>query len=260
MEKISFEHRVSRGSRFNQIYIPLQMNRVFEAGDLVEVKLISKRVELYYSKNLKKISSFKERLVKEIFSIVKLLSGVEQIFFVGSFLTKNEDYKDIDIIIISDVKDIDEKVYSFLTEKFSLKFHILSIPLKRFEELIIICPLTRNMLNYYISDKKLELVKEKRIDKDHLNFLLMMPEDLLKINVTSRAFYDSLRRLITIENFLESKESKTFKIEEELKTLFGDFLFSRMRNNEPLEAIEIKKIRKFMKLKINKIKIIIKRS
>ena len=116
------------------------------------------------------------------------------------------------------------------------------------------------MLNYYISDKKLELVKEKRIDKDHLNFLLMMPEDLLKINVTSRAFYDSLRRLITIENFLESKESKTLKIEEELKTLFGDFLFSRMRNNEPLEAIEIKKIRKFMKLKINKIKIIIKRS
>ncbi len=68
MEKLKFIHRVSKGTRFNQIYIPLQMHNHFEAGDLVEVTLLEKKDSLYYSKHLNKLNEFKENLIKKIYN------------------------------------------------------------------------------------------------------------------------------------------------------------------------------------------------
>ena len=39
---MKFEHKVSRGSKFNQIYIPTDKEKEFEPGDLVEVRLLKK--------------------------------------------------------------------------------------------------------------------------------------------------------------------------------------------------------------------------
>ena len=41
-----FRKKVSKGSRFNQIYIPKYLEDEIEVGDEVEVKLIKKHVEL----------------------------------------------------------------------------------------------------------------------------------------------------------------------------------------------------------------------
>jgi hypothetical protein len=78
------------------------MRNIFEVGDKVEVRLISKQNNLYYSKNLTKLSEFKENLVKDIFLILSDFKQIQQPFIIGSFLTENIEFNDIDILIITD--------------------------------------------------------------------------------------------------------------------------------------------------------------
>ena len=195
MEKIKFIHRVSKGSRFNQIYVPKEMEHEFQSGDLVEVTLIEKKSSIYYSSDLINLSEFKENLIKNIFFELNKFKDIKQIFIIGSFLTQKQDYNDIDIILISE-KNIEKEVSTLLVDKFELKFHIMSISENNFKLLQKFCPLTRSMFFYFISNKKFKLLKETEINKDHIRFLLMMPEDILKIEVNSKNFYDSIRRLI----------------------------------------------------------------
>ncbi len=82
----------------------------------------------------------------------------------------------------------------------------------------------------------------------------MMPEDLLEIRLNNRVFYDNLRRLITIENFLDNKEFDLESINKELKKLTGDNLYERMQNNEEVDESKIKDIREIIKTKLKKIR------
>ncbi len=240
-------HKVSRGSRFNQIYIPKSMESVFEVGDTVKVELIEKKTRIF-SENVK-LSEFKEKLIQEAFSFLSKFN-ISQIFFIGSFLSQKTDYRDIDLLIVSEENE--NKIYEKLIDKFNLKFHLIVIPEEKFKILSEICPLTRSMLNSYASNKKFELPKQ-RIDKSHIKFLLMMPEDLLKINAGSRAFYDNIRRLITIRRFLDNKELDAKSINSELKSLLGH-LFEYSKENSESTSEMIKKFRKIIKAELKIIK------
>ena len=63
-----FEHRISKGSKYNQIYIPRGMEQVFEVGDVVEVRLLQKQNKLFYSKKIKDFGEFKEDTILLIFT------------------------------------------------------------------------------------------------------------------------------------------------------------------------------------------------
>jgi len=255
---MKFVHKVSKGSRFNQIYVPKEMESVFDIGDIVEVRLLEKSLKLCYSKNLLKLTEFKEKLISEIFSFLSKFKEIEQIFVVGSFLTQKIEYNDIDIVVITDNKKIEETVYNKLVDRFNLKFHVISISKKNLSSLEQICPLTRSMFYYNISNKEFNLSLDKKIDKKHIEFLLMMPEDILEINVNSRVFYDNMRRLITIEGFLEGKDEDPIKVDDELKILIGELLFNYVKNNENLDTKEIKKLREIIKMKLVKINRLLK--
>jgi len=248
-----FIHKISKGSRFNQIYIPKEMNGVFEIGDVVEIKLLSKKEIFYYSKNLKKLSNYKEKLVKEIFSFLSDFSDIKHIFIIGSFLTNKIDYNDVDILLISN-KNIEIEVYNKLIDKFNIKFHIISISEERFEYLQYSCPLTRSMLSYFVSNKEFNLPEEIKVDKNHIRYLLMTPEDLLKVNPESRTYYDSIRRLITIENFLENKPVDILEISNQLIKVLGETLFFLIKGNEIIEKEQIEFLRGIIKRKLDLIK------
>ncbi|MEK6812631.1 MAG: hypothetical protein AABX86_00785 [Nanoarchaeota archaeon] len=255
---MQFVHRISKGSRFNQIYVPASMNEVFEVGDLVEVRLIEKKTKIYTSCNIQ-LSAFKKKLINQILSILQRITGIEQSFIVGSFLTSKTDYNDIDILLISN-KDCEKEVYSRLMTKFDLKFHVLVIPEERFQRLIKICPLTRSMLYYFVSHKHFSLPATTEIDKQHLEFLLMMPEDLLEIKANSRAYYDSWRRLLAIERFLKGEAIDNIAIIKDIERSLGKLLHTYMRSNEPLEEIHLKKIRTHMDQKIHFIRKLLRAS
>ena len=248
-----FIHKVSRGSRYNQIYIPKEMIEFFHVGDIVRVELLKKKTELFCS-NVKGLSKFKERLIKEIFSFLSKFKEINQIFLVGSFLTEKIDYRDIDLIIIkkNGNDNLEEKAYNGLVDKFNLKFHVISIPENKLLELAQICPLIRSMLYHSISNKKFNL-PNKKIDMRHIEFLLMMPEDLLEIRASSRVFYDNIRRLEAIENFLNDKELSPEEIIRELRLILGN-LFEIMKNNEEIGKERIKELRGVIKIKLESIR------
>ncbi|MCK4589842.1 MAG: hypothetical protein KAT77_05330 [Nanoarchaeota archaeon] len=254
MQKLIFKKKVSKGSRFNQIYIPKNMECLIEVGDEVEVKLIKKHTQLFYS-NIKTLSNFKEEITQKIFSFLSKFN-LSSVFIVGSFLTQKINYHDIDIVIITQKKDqkSEQALYHQLIEKINLNLHLLFIPQERFEHLLKACPLTRSMFNQYLSNKKTNLGCKKIIDKKHLNFLLMMPEDLLEITLNSRVFFDNLRRLITIERFLENKDSDIDKINKNLENLIGQRLYQRMKNNQEIEEKTIEDLRRIIKIKLNQIR------
>ena len=252
---MKFTHKISRGSRFNQIYIPKEMETYFDVGDLVEIRLVKKKINLYYSKHLKKLSPFKEKLIKDIFFFLSQLREIDQIFIIGSFLTEKIDYNDIDLLIVVNRSDkgLEERFYNKLIDMFNLRFHILIIQQEKLNYLEKICPLTRSMLYYSISDKKFNLPSNKQIDKNHIKFLLMMPEDILELKVESRIFYDNLRRLITIERFLYDKEEDPREINNELKKLLGDYLFSYLKKNMEINEDIMKKLRNIIKKRLDSI-------
>lgn len=249
---VKFRKFVSKGSRFNQIYVPKNMETLVEVGDEVEVSLIKKHAELHYSKGLKKVSKFKESLIKGIFSFLGNIEGISRIFIVGSFLTEKISYNDIDIVLVADKisNSLNEEIYGKLIEEFNLKFHLLAIEENRFNHLLKICPLTKSMFSKFICNRTVKIPDEKTIDKNHLKFLLMMPQDLLEITLNSRAFFDSLRRLITIERFLKNNNLYTEEINIEIKGLANNILYNKIKNNEEIEEKSIGILRKMIKSKL----------
>ncbi|PIN81376.1 hypothetical protein COV11_02100 [Candidatus Woesearchaeota archaeon CG10_big_fil_rev_8_21_14_0_10_30_7] len=258
MQDLMFKKRVSKGTKFSQIYIPKELYESIQPGDLVEVRLIEKSTNIYVH-NVKQISDFKKELIKKIFSFL-LKFKIKQVFVVGSFISENTDYTDIDLMLITDeFEEVFEKnIYSALTEEFGLKFHLLSIKKDNLENLPKICPLTRSMFDNFVSNKKFCVTNEKIIDKNHLRMLLMMPEDLLEIELNSRAYFDSLRRLITIKNFLLNKDLSREKINKELKKNLGEKLYNFTKKNEQLSSKTISIVRKHLSKNIKEIRDLIK--
>ncbi len=262
MALANFQHKVSKGSRFNQIYIPKEMQEIFEVGDLVEVRLLGKKEKLHYSDNLKsfhKISDFKENIIKQVFFLLEKFKEIKQIFIVGSFLIEKTEYNDIDIILISDKKEIERKIYAYLSEKIQMNFHVIVIPGKKIEKLIKICPLTRSMLYYSVSNKEFSLDEKIEIEKKHINFLMMMPEDLLKIEfLNGKVYFDSLRRLITIRKFLEKQKLDPILINLEIKKILGGY-YLLLKKDENIDKKTLILLRKEIKKELTQINKILKK-
>lgn len=258
MEEIVFEKKVSKGSKFNQIYIPKDMGNIVEVGDLVQVRLLEKHKELYY-KNQKKLPDFKEYLIKKVFSDLQKFKEIKAIFAVGSFLYETV-YNDIDIIIITDKeRKISEKnIENLLIKAFSQKFHVLLFNEEKLRSLMEKDPITRVMLNNYISNKKIDFNYKIKIDEKHLLFLLMMPEDLLELRMPSKIFYDNLRRLIAIEEFLRNEDLEREDLLNKIKKEIDIRLLDKIKNNEEVNNEEMGILREFIKKKIKNIKSMMK--
>lgn len=256
METVKFVHRVSKGSKFNQIYIPQEKVDEFQPGDLVEVRLLKKNIRIYYSKNLSRLSEFKEKLIHEIFNFLAEYTIIKQVFIFGSFLTKKIDYKDIDILILTDSvdekHDMDANIYDNLIQEFNIKFHVISYNQQRLNNLLKICPLTRSMLYYHVSNKKFEVPKKTSIDEKHIRFLLMMPEDLLETDLDySEEYYNALRKLCVIESFLTGKEVPPDKIDSILEKLISKRKLELLKRNEFLDKAVLKEVKDIIKDKLN---------
>lgn len=254
---IKFVHRISKGSRYNQIYIPKEIESKFDVGDLVEVRLLERKNRLYYSKNLKRLSEFKESLIKDIFRFFSKYKEIKQIFVFGSFLTRKIEYNDIDIWIVSEKKlgeEREKEIYEALSDKFNLKFHIIRAEEENLNRQIKICPIVRSMFYYCVSDNEIEKLPSKELDENHIRFLLMFPEDLLKIDLdSSKIYYNNLRKLITIESFLKNKEIDPIMIDRVLELLIDKNLIKDIKSNEPIDKMDLKIIKKVIKIKLDSI-------
>lgn len=252
MSSLKFIHRVSKGSRFNQIYVPKRIESDFEVGDMVEVRLLKKKIELYSSPNLPRISKFKEKLIRDIFSFLSGYGEIRQIFIFGSFLTKHIDYNDIDILILieKDNQKFEKKIYNELIEEFNLKFHVICIEKDKLRELLKISPLIRNIIYFSISNKKIIDIPEIEINENSIRFILMFSEDVLDIEVNSKMLYDALKKTLLIENFIKKIDIAPYQIDKHMINLIGIDLYENMRKNVAITKEKKKFIKNIIKKKI----------
>lgn len=256
MQELIFKKKVSKGSRFNQVYIPKGMEGRIEVGDLVEVRLLRKHLDLYY-RNQEKLSDFKEYMVKGIFSALQEFSDIEQAFIVGSFLC-NIVYNDIDVAIITEKEGFNKQIEETLAQKFNQKFHVLLFSRDRLKTLVEKDPLIRSMFHSYICNKKMDITYKMVLDAKHIEFLLMMPSDLLEITLSSRVYYDNIRRLVTIQRFLENKSLDRKSISNEIKSMIDAGLLKKMIDNSDVTEKEISALRKIIKEKLDAIRELVK--
>src|SRR3989344_3783569 len=221
---VSFIRKVSKGSKFNQIYVPKEMENIIDVGDLVQVNLLEKKSNIYY-KNQGKLTKFKEYLIKNIFYNLKKFKEIEIVFLVGSFLDEDI-YNDIDLIIVSKEygRHLEKSIEYNLSKILNQKFHILSFNHK------------------------------KIIDWSHIKFLLMMPEDLLELDLPIKIFFDNIRRLITIERFLHNKDLSRKVILEEMKRNIPQDILDKIKDNKYINNIEIIRLKRIIKEKLIRIK------
>jgi len=178
---------------------------------------------------------------------------IKQIFIFGSFLTKKLDYNDLDILVLveKESKDFDSQIYGAITDKFNLKIDIISGQVDKMNETLRICPISRGMLYHNISNKKFSLPKEISINENHLRYLLMMPEDLLRVRFPlGKVYYDSLRKLVTIEHFLKNNEIAPDEIDSELIEVISAEKLKILKENHDVEAYLLKEVRKIIKEKL----------
>ena len=242
----TFTRQVSRGSRFNQIYVPKEMNETFGPGDEVEIRLI-KKATLRTEKNV--ILSKERRDLAD--QILKFFSErkIKALIF-GSFV-KSKNFRDIDIMITSNMNKEQEIKFQ---ETFGGFTHLIKIPENKLAGLYERCPITKSMLEAFISNFSINFSGKRKIDKNHIKYLLMMPEDILEFELDSRLYYDNLRKLFTIEYFLKDKKSKSELRNRIIEKSLGVDLAKRMSENDLLTNAEYIKVKDVIRKKIKLIK------
>lgn len=247
---LTFKRKITKGSRFNQVYIPKEFESEFEPGDLVEVKLVKKALQLYVSRGVK-LTAFKQDLLTKALRVVRGL-GYADVLVVGSFLTKQVDYNDIDLVILADKVD-DELIQNKLTKLFSQRFHVLSISPDRFLELLRFCPLTRSMLDHYVSIRGVTPLPTKEIRANHIEYLLMFAEDLLDVDVPSQVYLKTLRRLQLIKRFVGGNTI-------DLADLLGGPLYLTLTEGLSLSKEQLTTLRTILRSELKEIRLWVKRS
>ena len=100
---------------------------------------------------------------------------------------------------------------------------------------------------------------EKKINEIHLKNLLMMPEDLLRVRFPlGKVYYDSLRKMVTIEHFLNNDEIAPDKIDSELIEIINVEKLKILKENYDVETYLLKEVRSIIKKKLDLIHKLIK--
>lgn len=259
MNTIRFRAKVSKGSKFSQIYVP--KNVEVGAGDLVEVRLVEKRVSLY-SHDVKELPVFKQKIIESAVRI-SLKHGAEDVFVVGSFLSGGVEYRDIDVLLIvkdaGDRERISSNILSELIHEIPLKFHVFAVWRSELDALLKSCPLTRSMIERYISTMVVPKKIDKVVDEKRIFQLLMLPEDCLDVDVESRTLFDCLRRVFIIESFLLGNNIAAVDIIKVMEMSVGKSIVGFLRNNNIINGVIRENIRNVLRKKIVRIKELVRR-
>jgi hypothetical protein len=219
MEIIS---KVSRGTNMDQIYIP--KNRPgLPAGTYVIIKPIeTKRKSSLYYYHVKNLEPIKIRVIHEIFSAIE----EEQVIITGSFLDKGFNFRDIDVLVITD-----KSVHESLEKELGIKLHIIPISSVALAEGLATDPLYNAMLARCVSKTRLIFSNRQRLDYKILDMHLLNSRLLIdnypELNGIEK--YKLVRNLVSINLFIEKQKIKDMDCE--IDAYFGKNTVEKIKQN-----------------------------
>ena len=219
--------RVSKGSKMDQIYLP--KNRIgLEIGGYVEIKPlgdfesgIGDRKLHYFG--IKYIGPIKLEIINRIISLLEGKINKGNIIFTGSFLDKGFEFRDLDVLVISDNKLDVKRLEDVIGEKIGVKIHIIFISNKSLIEGLSNDPLYQIMLSKCIAKKKFIYKINKNINYKTLDLHLLKSKDLIDnfdiLNGIEK--YYLVRNMMAIYLFLRKDKVGKEELDKEIKDFFG---------------------------------------
>ena len=232
--------KISKGTKMDQIYISKERVPGFETGRHVLIKPVQefKSNPFYYK--VKALEPIKNMIIKELFSYLDYL---ENIIITGSFIEEGFEFKDIDIIIVTD-KEINLKEIKIHIENyFGIKAHVLSLTYNNLLSGFSTDPLFELMLSKFISKKRIIFNKKKEINYKLLDLHLLKSKSLIDNFefLTGKEKYKLLRNLFAILLFLDNKEINSKSLNLEIEKRFGNEAAQKIKENMFDKAQFIKK-------------------
>lgn len=247
--------RISKGARFNQIYLQKNEGIGFEPGSSVVISplegIIAKEPAVF-EYNVK-LESLKREIVKLVFKIIDNHGYYENIIITGSFLDEGFNFEDIDIIIINPKNMEKDKLKNPIEESTGINPHLILIDSESFNKGIKRDPLFTLMVDRYVSAKRAIFRKDREINYKLLDIYLLKNKNLIEgydlFSIKQRK--KLLRDFISIKLFSENKEVTIKNIEKEINMLFGKDIIESLffyGNNEEKHKFIAKLKKEFDKL------------
>jgi len=244
--------RISKGSRFNQIYMKKNEGIGFEPGKSVIIKplevILDKPTLLEY--NIK-LLPLKKEIIKQIFSIIIEHASFGNILITGSFLQKGYRFEDIDIVIL-DPEVVDKQVIKKrIRNILGIEPHLILISYHDFQKGVSRDPLFHLMIDHYVAYKRIIFKKKKSINFQFLDAHLVRNNNLLIAfeSYTLQERKKVLRDIISIKLFSEGKALSHKAIRMETEKIFGKKLLEDLFTfaHTDAEPVFLKKLKVLLK-------------
>lgn len=247
--------KISKGARFNQIYLQKNEGIGFEPGKSVVISplenIIVKEPSIF-EYNVK-LGSLKKEIIKLVFRIIDDNGYYDNILITGSFLDEGFTFEDIDIVIINPRNIQKDRLKDSIKESTGIEPHLIVIDSESFNRGIKRDPLFRLMVDRYVSAKRTIFKKDRELNYKLLDIYLLRNKNLIDgydlFSIKQRK--KLLRDLISIKLFSENKEVTLKSIEREINALFGKDMIENLfyyGNNEEKHKFIVKFKREFNKL------------
>jgi len=223
--------KISKGTRFNQIYLQKSEGLGFESGKTVIIRALADAIakELPIFEYNVKLNSLKKEIVKTIFKIIDNNGSYDNIIITGSFLDEGFNFEDIDIIIINPKID-KSALKDSIRQSIGIAPHLILIDSESFNKGIRRDPLFRLMVDRYVSIKRAIFHKDKKANYKLLDIYLIKNRnlvdgyDLLSIKQRKKL----LRDFISIKLFVDDKEVTIKNIKNEIERIFGNEVIEKL--------------------------------
>lgn len=259
---MEFIGKISKGSKMDQIYIPKNREGLV-TGSYVLIKPLDKELELKqtiiekpYFYNIDSIEPIKLNIMKEIFFIItKITKNYNNIIIIGSFLDREFNFNDIDIIIISEEKLNTKNIEKLIENKIKIKTHIILLDNKALIKGLETDPLYQIMLSKCIAKKRFIYKIKNKINYKILDLHLLKSKILINnfdiINGNEK--YKLIRNLVAISLFLKNIKLSKEKVDKKIIKYFNVNNINQIKQNMLNKVNFIKKYKSLYNKTFNKI-------
>lgn len=247
--------KISKGARFNQIYLQKNEGIGFEPGKSVVISplehVIVKEPSIF-EYNVK-LGSLKKEIIKMVFKMIDSEGYYDNLLITGSFLDEGFQFEDLDVVIINPRHIQKDRLKESIKQRTGIEPHLILMDAESFARGIKRDPLFRLMVDRYVSARRTLFKKGRELNYKLLDVYLLRNKNLIDgydlFSIKQRK--KLLRDFVSIKLFSENKEVTIRNIEKEINILFGKDIIEDLfcyGNNEEKHKFIMKLKKEFNKL------------
>ena len=151
----------------------------------------------------------------------------------GSFLEAGFDFKDIDVLLITDKKMENGNINSHFEGKFGISIHTIPISFKSILKGLATDPLFQMMLSKFVSKERVIFKIKNEVNYKLLDLHLLKSKSLIGNFdfLPGKEKYKLTRNLIAIGLFIENKKISMETINNKIESYFGKGIIKNIKEN-----------------------------